>query len=172
MDSITKEMRSANMRAIHSKDTKPEVYLRKLLFAVGLRYSLYSSKVPGKPDLYLRKYNTAVFVNGCFWHHHAGCRYGYIPKSNQEYWTGKFERNRKRDQKVASDLRKKHVRQIVIWECLIHKMKKNDELANQVIETILAFLHSDHPFLELADPFDPDALPIKSMQSENGETEG
>lgn len=154
MDSISKEERSANMRAIRSKDTKPEVYLRKLLFARGLRYSLYSSKIPGKPDLYLRRFRTAIFVNGCFWHHHQGCRYGYMPKSNQGYWIAKFERNRNRDQKVTSDLRENNLRQIVIWECLIRKMKRNPELEHQAIDRIIEFLHSEQQFLELSDPFE------------------
>lgn len=79
MDIVTPEQRSKNMAAIRSKDTKPEVYFCKLLFAKGYRYSLNSKRVPGHPDIYLRKYNTAVFIHGCFWHRHKDCKYAYMP---------------------------------------------------------------------------------------------
>ena len=80
-DIVSPEQRSKNMAAIRSKNTKPEVYLRKLLFAQGFRYRIAAKNVPGHPDMFLRKYNTAIFVHGCFWHHHKGCRYAYNPKS-------------------------------------------------------------------------------------------
>lgn len=86
MDIKSQEERSKNMEAIRSKNTKPEVYFRKLLFAKGYRYSLNSKNVPGHPDIYLRKYNTAIFIHGCFWHRHEGCRYSYMPKSRVEFW--------------------------------------------------------------------------------------
>ncbi len=150
MDTITPAQRSDNMRAIRSTNTKPEIYLRKLLFARGFRYRLYSKKVPGKPDLYLRKYNTALFVNGCFWHHHAGCRYGYMPKSRQDYWTGKFDRNEKRDAEVKILLKEKGIRQLVIWECLIKKMMKDKKLEAEVVHQIIQFLQNPEiQFLEL-----------------------
>ena len=104
MDIVTPEQRSKNMAAIRSKDTKPEVYFRKLLFAKGYRYSLNSKTVPGHPDIYLRKYNTAVFVHGCFWHRHEGCKFAYMPKSRIEFWQNKFEANRKRDIVVRNEL--------------------------------------------------------------------
>lgn len=81
MDIVTSEQRSKNMSAIRSKNTKPEIYFRKFLFAEGYRYSLNSKNIPGHPDIYLRKYNTAIFINGCFWHRHEGCKYAYMPKS-------------------------------------------------------------------------------------------
>ena len=80
------EERSRNMAAIRSKDTKPEVYLRKLLFAQGYRYRKNYKKIPGHPDIYLPKYRTAIFVHGCFWHRHQGCKYAYMPYSNIEFW--------------------------------------------------------------------------------------
>ena len=86
MDIKSPEERSKNMAAIHSKNTKPEVYFRKLLFAQGYRYSLNSKNIPGHPDIYLKKYNTAIFVHGCFWHRHEGCKYAYMPKSRAEFW--------------------------------------------------------------------------------------
>ena len=97
MDIKSPEERSKNMAAIHSKNTKPEIYFRKLLFSQGYRYSLNSGKIPGHPDIYLRKYNTAIFVHGCFWHRHSGCRYAYMPKSKVEFWQKKFEANVNRD---------------------------------------------------------------------------
>lgn len=150
MDTITTKQRSTNMRAIRSTNTKPEIYLRKLLFARGLRYRLYSKKIPGKPDLYLKKYNTAIFVNGCFWHHHQGCRYGYMPKSKQEYWSQKFSRNQQRDALVKQQIKEKGTRQLVIWECLIKQMMKNKEREEEILNCIEQFLHdSSIQFLEL-----------------------
>lgn len=96
-----------NMAAIRSKDTRPEIYFRKLLFAQGYRYSLNSCKVPGHPNIYLRKYNTAIFVHGCFWHRHSGCQYAYMPKSRVEFWQKKFEANVKRDYVVRTELQDK-----------------------------------------------------------------
>ena len=94
MDIKSPEERSKNMAAIHSKNTKPEIYFRKLLFARGYRYSLNSKNIPGHPDVYLRKYNTAIFVHGCFWHRHNGCKYAYMPKSREDFWAEKFETNK------------------------------------------------------------------------------
>lgn len=104
-DSISKEQRSKNMAAIHSKNTKPELYIRKLLFAHGYRYRICSSKIPGRPDIYLRKYNTAIFINGCFWHHHAGCKYASMPKTNVDYWQKKFANNIKHDNLIRNELK-------------------------------------------------------------------
>ena len=86
MDIKSAEDRSRNMAAIRSKDTKPEIFFRKLLFANGFRYRKNVNYVPGHPDLYLAKYHTAIFVHGCFWHRHKGCKYAYMPKSRQEFW--------------------------------------------------------------------------------------
>ncbi|RGI73863.1 very short patch repair endonuclease, partial [Anaerobutyricum hallii] len=127
MDIKSAEERSKNMSAIHSKNTKPEVYLRKLLFAKGYRYGLNSKSVSGHPDIYLKKYNTAIFVHGCFWHRHERCKYAYIPKSRVEFWQKKFNANVKRDGIVRRELRDEKVKILVIWECTIKKMKKNKE---------------------------------------------
>ena len=89
-DIVSPERRSKNMSAIRSKDTKPEIYLRKLLFAEGYRYRIAEKSIPGHPDMFLRKYNTAIFVHGCFWHRHQGCKYAYMPKSRVEFWQKKF----------------------------------------------------------------------------------
>lgn len=92
-DIVSPEKRSQNMSAIRSKNTQPEVYLRKLLFAQGYRYRIADKSVPGHPDIFLRKYNTAIFVNGCFWHRHPGCKFAYTPKSRVEFWQKKFDDN-------------------------------------------------------------------------------
>ena len=92
MDNLTKEQRSKNMSRIRSKNTKPEVIFRKKLHSLGYRYSLHKKELPGKPDLYLKKYNLAIFIHGCFWHQH-GCRYSVIPKSNIKYWEFKLKNN-------------------------------------------------------------------------------
>lgn len=91
-DIKSEEERSKNMSAIKSADTKPELFIRKLLFSSGYRYRIQVSNIPGRPDLWLRKYNTAIFVHGCFWHRHKGCRFAYFPKSRVDFWNDKFEK--------------------------------------------------------------------------------
>ena len=98
------EERSRNMSAIRSKDTEPEVYLRKLLFSEGLRYRKNVRNLPGCPDMYLARYNTAIFVHGCYWHRHEGCKYAYEPKSRSDFWQEKFAANIKRDEVVKLNL--------------------------------------------------------------------
>lgn len=149
MDILTPEQRSKNMSAIRSKNTKPEVYFRKLLFEQGYRYSLNSKAVPGHPDIYLRKYNTAVFVHGCFWHRHNGCKFAYMPKSRIEFWEHKFEANQKRDCVVRAELSEKGVKCLVVWECSINRMKKDNEFRETRIEHVISFLKSRDSFLEI-----------------------
>ena len=110
------------MSRIRSRNTKPEEYVRKRLFAEGFRYRKNDKRYPGRPDIVLPKYRTVIFVNGCFWHHHDGCRYFVMPKSNLEYWKPKLERNRKRDAENYEALRLTGWNVIVIWEC---QLKKN-----------------------------------------------
>lgn len=149
MDIVTPEQRSKNMAAIRSKDTKPEVYFRKLLFAKGYRYSLNSKTIPGHPDIYLRKYNAAVFVHGCFWHRHEECKFAYMPKSRIEFWQNKFKANRKRDFVVRNELREKGIKCLVVWECSIKKMQKDEEFQIRLIDKVVAFLTSEDFFMEL-----------------------
>ena len=101
-DHLTKEQRSANMSRIRSKDTKPEIVFRKRLHSLGYRYSLHKKDLPGKPDLYLRKYNLAIFIHGCFWHRHKGCSRCTFPSQNKEYWSAKFKKNVEHDKKIQS----------------------------------------------------------------------
>lgn len=148
-DIKSQEERSKNMAAIKSRNTGPEVFLRKKLFSAGLRYRLYSGKVPGHPDLWLKQYNTAIFIHGCFWHRHNNCRYAYTPKSRTEFWNNKFDANVKRDKKVQSDLYSSGIKCLVVWECTIKRMQKDPTVCTDVIRSICDFLNTRDLFLEL-----------------------
>ena len=104
MDTVSKEKRSEVMSHIHSKDTKPEMLVRRHLNVLGFRYHLHSSKLQGHPDIVLPKWHTVIFVNGCFWHRHEGCKTATMPKSNVEFWQAKFDRNIARDNKEHAAL--------------------------------------------------------------------
>lgn len=106
MDNITKQQRSDNMSKIKSKNTTIELSVRKYLFSHGLRYRINVSKLPGTPDIVLKKYKTIIFVNGCFWHRHKNCKYSYTPKSNIEFWERKFNNNVINDKKNTKLLKK------------------------------------------------------------------
>ncbi len=122
MDNRTKEERSDNMSHIPSVNTKPEETVRRFLFSNGFRYRKNVSRLPGKPDIVLPKYKTVIFVNGCFWHAHEGCKWFIPPKSNQEFWDKKFSYNKKRDETNYSMLQKAGWKVIIVWECeLRHK---------------------------------------------------
>ena len=124
----TSPQRHANMAAIHGKDTKPEMVVRKWLWRHGYRYRLNHPRLPGKPDIVMRKYRTCIFVNGCFWHGHEGCRYYTIPKTNTEFWVNKVKRNKERDLKVQHELAAMGWHSITIWECELKPVKREDKL--------------------------------------------
>ena len=149
MDIKGSEERSRNMAAIRSKDTKPEIYFRKLLFAQGYRYSLNSSKILGHPDIYLRKYNTAIFIHGCFWHRHFGCQYAYLPKSRVEFWQKKFEANIKRDYAVRMELQNKGIKCLIVWECTVKRMKRNQMDCEKYLKMAEKFLEGNQALLEI-----------------------
>ena len=142
MDIKSAEERSRNMSRIHSRNTKPEIRFRKWLFDDGYRYVLNSCSVPGHPDLWMPKYNTAVFINGCFWHRHANCKYAYSPKSNEDFWEKKFQNNINRDHAVQLELRNKGIRYLIVWECTIQKMDHSEQLRTVILEKAEAFLQS------------------------------
>lgn len=142
MDTVTAKQRSKNMAAIRSINTKPELYLRKLLFTNGYRYRLYKKNLPGKPDLWLAKYNTAIFINGCFWHRHKNCKYASTPKSNTEYWESKFQRNLLRDEKVRSEILSSGLRMLIVWECTIKNMMKDKTYETKILKEIDLFLNN------------------------------
>ena len=110
------------MALVKSKDTKPEILIRKALFSYGFRYRLHDKALPGKPDIVLPKYRTVILVHGCFWHRHSGCSAATIPKSNTEYWMSKFKKNVERDTAQQLELTDLGWHVIVVWEC---KMQKN-----------------------------------------------
>lgn len=148
-DIVSPEQRSKNMAAIRSKDTKPEIYLRKLLFAEGYRYRIAEKSVPGHPDIFLRKYNTAIFVHGCFWHRHQGCKYAYTPKSRIEFWQKKFDDNVRRDLVVEKELQEHSIKCLIVWECTIKQMMKCPEIEKMTTQRCLDFLNSPELWLEL-----------------------
>jgi len=116
-DIVDKSTRSRLMSGIRSKNTQPELVVRSALHMTGCRFRLHRSDLPGRPDLVLPKYRVTVFVHGCFWHRHPGCRLTYMPKSRIAFWRRKFQENIQRDRKVMSALSKLGWRTIVIWEC-------------------------------------------------------
>ena len=115
------EVRSYNMSRIRGKDTKPEVVVRKYLFSQGFRYRKNVKDLPGRPDIVLKKYNTCIFINGCFWHMHEGCRYFVWPKSNVQFWKEKINSNVERDNKNYNLLKDQGWTVITIWECELKK---------------------------------------------------
>lgn len=119
MDKISKEKRSKNMSKIKSHDTSIEIKVRKYLFSQGFRYRKNVKSLPGKPDIVLSKYKTVIFINGCFWHRHPGCKYATTPSSHQEFWQKKFTANVKNDQKNHKLLTESRWNVIVLWECEI-----------------------------------------------------
>jgi DNA mismatch endonuclease (patch repair protein) len=116
-DVHSKETRSYNMSRIRGKDTKPELLVRKFLFARGIRYRLHDKKLPGKPDMVFPKYKTVLFIHGCFWHGHEGCRYYVTPKTNTEWWLAKINGNMIKDKSSIMQLEQQGWKVIVIWEC-------------------------------------------------------
>ena len=126
-DNHTKEVRSMNMSHISSTNSKPEVIVRKYLFSKGLRYRKNVRTLPGKPDIVLRKYNTVIFVNGCFWHKHDCGRF-VMPSSNTEYWTKKIYGNVERDKANTAQLEAQGWRVLTIWECQLKKKVADDNL--------------------------------------------
>ncbi len=142
MDIKSREDRSRNMSRIRSKNTKPEMFLRSLLFRGGFRYRLHKKGLPGKPDLYLKKYRTVIFINGCFWHRHEGCKLAYMPKSNIDFWEKKFSSNIERDKKQKSELLNQKLRVLTVWECTVRKMMKDPDYCTQIMDEIEKFLKS------------------------------
>ena len=146
-DVFSKEKRSQVMSAIRSKDTAPELQLRKALHAKGYRYSLHSKHLPGTPDLVFRKFQAVLFVNGCFWHGH-NCSMFKFPSTNQEFWKNKILTNQERDSKVHALLTKSGWRILTVWECSLRgKSKLNFD---NLIITIEDWLNSENQFCEIS----------------------
>lgn len=122
VDNISKEERSATMAKVRSKNTKPEMIVRSMMFRMGYRFRVCQSCLLGKPDIVLKKYKSVIFVHGCFWHGHDNCKNARIPKSNVEFWTTKIKRNKERFAEVKRELELMGWKVLVIWEC---ELKKN-----------------------------------------------
>ena len=129
------EVRRFNMSRIKGKNTKPEMYVRKLLFLNGFRYRLHSVNLPGKPDIVLPRYKTVIFVNGCFWHGHEGCRYFVVPKTKTEWWLNKINRTRQLDLENIEKLKYDGWNVISIFECELKKINI-DSTFNNLINNI------------------------------------
>jgi DNA mismatch endonuclease (patch repair protein) len=134
MDRLTREHRSWNMSRIRGRDTKPELLVRSILHRLGFRFRLNRTKLPGRPDVVLTRHRTVVFVHGCFWHRHAGCRFAYTPKSNLQFWTTKLEGNVARDKKALRALRALGWRTVIVWEC---QTADGPKLANRLQKFLL-----------------------------------
>jgi DNA mismatch endonuclease (patch repair protein) len=132
-DIHSKETRSFNMSRIRSKDTKPEMLVRKFLFSRGFRYRLHDKKLPGKPDIVLPKYKTVIFVHGCFWHGHQDCKYFVVPKTRTEWWLNKITKNISNDKVAGTSIRNLGWKTIEIWECEL----KGDRLVNTLNDLVL-----------------------------------
>ena len=166
MDKLTAQQRHANMAAIRSKDTKPEMIVRRGLWSRGFRYRLNSPKLPGHPDLVLRKYRTCIFINGCFWHghniqciiHNAQCiiessECCKIPKTNREFWVAKIRRNKERDIEEQKRLAEMGWHCITVWECEL-KPKVKEQTLKSLAYTLNRIWLEDHavigkPYLKL-----------------------
>lgn len=138
VDSLTPVQRSERMSRIRSCNTKPEILLRKALHRIGFRFRLHGRKIKGKPDIVLPKYMAVVFVHGCFWHRHSGCKVASVPKSNTEFWLDKFERNVERDKRVTHELLEDGWRVFVVWECETDTPKKAELTGDRLKGLILA----------------------------------
>ena len=125
------EQRSRNMSAIKSKNTKPEIKVRKILHSMGYRFRLHSKDLPGSPDIVLPKYKTVIFVHGCFWHRHENCKYASTPKTRKEFWNKKFTENKKRDSEIQEKIKILDWRSVVIWEC---ETKNIEYLRDKIID--------------------------------------
>ena len=136
MDVHEPEVRSYNMSQIKGKDTKPEMIVRKFLFSKGFRYRLHVKTLPGKPDIVLPKYKTVIFVHGCFWHGHEGCRYFVIPKTRTDWWLDNINTNKHNDERAITLLKKVHWKIITLWECELKPSTIQETLSNLQIQIL------------------------------------
>ena len=134
VDKVSKEVRSYNMSRIRSKDTKPEILVRSYLFSKGLRFRKNDKRYPRSPDVVLPKYKTIVFVHGCFWHLHEGCKYAVMPKSNVEFWEEKLYGNIERDKRNKKELEEMGWKVITVWECELKKDKVEQTLEKLCVQ--------------------------------------
>ncbi|PIF13009.1 very short patch repair endonuclease [Janthinobacterium sp. 13] len=136
VDTLTPAERSARMALIRSKDTVPELVLRKAIHALGMRYRLHAKDLPGKPDLIFPRYHSALFVHGCFWHRHEGCKVATTPRSNTDFWIEKFNKNTRRDARTIHALESLGWRVIIVWECEVSTAARAGATAKRIAEII------------------------------------
>ncbi len=132
-DVVNQQTRSRMMAGIKGRDTKPEMAVRSYLHAAGLRFRLHDKRLPGRPDIVLPRHRTVVFVHGCFWHRHPGCRYATTPASRHEFWSTKFSANEERDRRDVAALEKLGWKVIKVWECETRSLESIDQLFWRVV---------------------------------------
>ena len=141
-DKMTPEQRHRCMSHVRSKNTKPEMLVRRFLFSRGFRYRVNVKNLPGKPDIVLRKYKTCIFINRCFWHGHDGCKYFIMPKTRTEFWQAKIERNKERDYEIQRQLASMGWHCITIWECQLKPKVREATLESLLYTLALIFLQN------------------------------
>ena len=146
-DIVDSQTRSRMMSGIRRKNTKPELALRRSLHALGFRYRLHAKGIPGRPDIVMPKYRAVIFVHGCFWHRHAGCRYATVPATRPEFWAAKFHANVVRDATVQSALREAGWRVGTVWECAL----RTETAIAQTRDMVVAWLHCGDAVLEVGE---------------------
>lgn len=162
-DRMTKEQRHRCMSRIKGRDTKPEMLVRRYLHSRGYRYRVNVRRLPGTPDIVLRKYKTAIFINGCFWHGHEGCKHFVLPKSNSQFWQQKIERNKQRDIEKRIQLRLLGWHTIIIWECQLKPKQRYTTL--QALEQTLNKIFLLNNSVTVTKPY-PDAEEVAGMVAE------
>lgn len=145
MDIKSKEERSRNMAKIRAKNTKPELFIRSELHKRGFRFRVNCKLVEGHPDIYFTKKRIAIFVHGCYWHRHPGCKFSYTPKSNVDFWMKKFVNNVERDKIVMRILQNEGVRTVIIWECTVKKMMSDEAVKEEYLIKIQTFINDKEP---------------------------
>ncbi|MBQ8192248.1 MAG: DNA mismatch endonuclease Vsr [Bacteroidaceae bacterium] len=150
-DRLTPEQRHRCMKSIRSRNTKPEMMVRRYLFSRGFRYRVNVKRLPGTPDIVLRKYRTVIFINGCFWHGHEDCPYFVLPKTNTPFWKAKIERNRERDMQKRIQLRLLGWHTIILWECQLKP--KQREMTLKGLERTLNQIYLENYSLHKARPY-------------------
>ncbi|WP_421666846.1 very short patch repair endonuclease [Pseudomonas protegens] len=143
-DMKQQHLRSSIMRAVPQKNSKPELLVRSLLHSLGLRFRIHRKDLPGTPDIVLPRYRAVIFIHGCFWHRHPGCRYATTPKTRQEYWLPKFEANVQRDVRKETQLEELGWRVLIVWECETRDLKELEERIRQDFVLSLQQLEEPH----------------------------
>ena len=147
-DIFDKRKRSKVMSKIRGKDTKPEMFVRNFLHRAGFRFRLHKKTIPGRPDLWLRKYNAAIFVNGCYWHRHRNCQKTTTPDDNASFWKKKFADNVARDERNLEALNHQGIRVLIVWECEL----KNIMARSRSLPRIVKWLESENQYQEIPVP--------------------